>query len=685
VSTSATGRLVDEDNHPWENLTVSARSRSGLFDTDLAHQTSDADGRFTLNYSPDNPPALGFGPRGIAFTVTDKVLRVVARLERDDVADPVLAVGDVVIKRADATGFLVTLGTGTPAFLSSGNAVKLLIDNVDAWGHVSRLFLDATSEIQLMQLDFDVPPKFSPFPLAEKPMLVFHFGEPDLSAAALRELSVRDDRPERILASQAHDHQVDIRVLLNRFVVEPHIIGLGGVFLGVGALLVLFVGGLLEGYGLKTSLDEVSKYFGQVGEPRIKVHGAPTSPLGPTHAKLVIVDGVEAVDVASPWTQNYFGDPSHAIDDPRRGNHSGPSGGGGHPIHDVSIAVRGPAVADLHEAFRLHWNTAVPEDPVPSITPPPAQTSGLDAIASVQVVRTLTSGRFADPAHGEKGVLEAYLRAIASAQQFIYFENQYFTDDTIGSALIEALKDRSRPDLQVILLINIDPDQPLYPGWQRQLITRIRKALPEDAARKRFAVFTRWTHEVSPPARPRIVPNYVHAKVGIVDDQWATVGSANLDGSSLDFTQFLHAFQFGDVRNSEVNLVILNGVDGQPQTEAVGLLRRRLWAEHLGFESPPGVLNPNDPALAAPPTGKGWAEVWTETALTKLNSLKTNPTVPVLADILPWPDVDKTFDTPRKHLEALLGQTIIDFDPIKNTRLFDFETGKWLSDARVDG
>ena len=38
-----------------------------------------------------------------------------------------------------------------------------------------------------------------------------------------------------------------------------------------GAALVLLIGGLLEGLGVKTSFDEVSQYFREVGEPAIKV------------------------------------------------------------------------------------------------------------------------------------------------------------------------------------------------------------------------------------------------------------------------------------------------------------------------------------------------------------------------------------------------------------------------------
>jgi phosphatidylserine/phosphatidylglycerophosphate/cardiolipin synthase-like enzyme len=56
-------------------------------------------------------------------------------------------------------------------------------------------------------------------------------------------------------------------------------------------------------------------------------------------------------------------------------------------------------------------------------------------------------------------------------------------------------------------------------------------------------------------------PLYVHAKIGIVDDAWLTVGSANLNEHSL----------FND---SEMNVVTCD-------PRLARATRLRLWAEHL--------------------------------------------------------------------------------------------------------
>jgi phosphatidylserine/phosphatidylglycerophosphate/cardiolipin synthase-like enzyme len=58
---------------------------------------------------------------------------------------------------------------------------------------------------------------------------------------------------------------------------------------------------------------------------------------------------------------------------------------------------------------------------------------------------------------------------------------------------------------------------------------------------------------------------YVHAKVGIVDDRWLTVGSANLNEHSL----------FND---SEMNVVTCDAALARET-------RLRLWSEHLGRDA----------------------------------------------------------------------------------------------------
>lgn len=681
MSASTTGRVLrSAGGLPWVGLLVTVADTSALVDNlVLDQQPTGVDGGFTLAYADDERFAE-LGPRRFVIEVTDRAGRGLARIELDDVPTAVLVVPDFVIRPGDGEGFPVTLGTGAPAFVSTGNAVTPLVDNLKAWGHLTDLFAAATSRIEIMQLVFEIPDRYAADPDDESPVMVFRFGVPPLTAQALRKLGSQDARPERVLLGRAGDEPVEVLILLNRIVLGARGLALAGLYIGLPALpllpLILLAYLILQlafETGNQTSVDNVRDYFEQANRPDVIARGMRTSVFARTHAKLAIVDGTHAVSIASPFMQSYFDDEKHQIEDPRRG------AGNDYPVHDVSMAVTGPAVADLHEAFRLHWNTADPDaQPIGVIARPPAQVGG-DKV-TLQVVRTLPAGRFTTPADGETGVLEAYLRAIAAAQTFLYLENQYFTNRTIGAALVAALRDADRPGLQVIMLINIDPDVPGYPGDQSGLLKRIRAALSAPQL-KRFRVFTRWTHDTS-GGRGRIVPNYVHSKVGIADDRWATVGSANLDGSSLDYTEMFHGV-FGDTRNSEVNLVVLPE-PGALVTPVVKLLRRQLWAEHLGFETELG-LNPDAAELAAPPAGDGgWLALWNRLALTKVEQLKANPLDVAPGSILPWPEVDEVLNRPREHLRAVLGEEPR-LDVVKETRKFNFTTKGWSSPLTLDG
>jgi phosphatidylserine/phosphatidylglycerophosphate/cardiolipin synthase-like enzyme len=112
---------------------------------------------------------------------------------------------------------------------------------------------------------------------------------------------------------------------------------------------------------------------------------------------------------------------------------------------------------------------------------------------------------------------------------------------------------------------------------------------------------------------------FAHSKVMIVDDCWAIMGSANLDGVSLhsygdDFAGPLARRAFRDVRNFDVNVVIRDGIDGVVRSGTVAELRVRLWAEHLGLTSR---------AMSTRPA-KGWLNAWRDRAKKNVAALDLN-------------------------------------------------------------
>jgi phosphatidylserine/phosphatidylglycerophosphate/cardiolipin synthase-like enzyme len=194
----------------------------------------------------------------------------------------------------------------------------------------------------------------------------------------------------------------------------------------------------------------------------------------------------------------------------------------------------------------------------------------------------------------------------------------------------------------------------------------------------------------------RMIRNYVHSKVGIIDDKWATVGSANLDGVSLKTSQYVIPFGIlfkseyvKLMRSIEANAVFYNGVGGQPASDLPDLMRRTLWAEHLGYP------NPNHPDLTTRPPGPGgWLSLWENVAARRTAALNATPPTFDVARILRGPFyVPNTAELENGIVrvpgamrlmspeEVFLYRCGVEPAPHKvedEVRSFDFNTGKWF-------
>jgi phosphatidylserine/phosphatidylglycerophosphate/cardiolipin synthase-like enzyme len=719
MSTSATGSVVENQKGAGlEGLRVVLEDVTLLHDGPIAILATDdtkSKGEFSLKYRGDTfvPDEPGKQIRRLQLTIRLGQLVIYKGVPQNDLPfQDALSFDPIRLPRAEAESWWATLGSGKPSRVTEGNAIRWLADNDEAWRHVAaviknpsidpRTASDPNPCLDVMQLNIDIDTFDSDF-RKEKPIVVLDFkpvvpkGPQDahdwITDDHQLHIDHADDRIERLFLDAStgsmlgRSHPVDVRIQIPRMTfglkaTKLAMVGIG-VLLILGFVLSAFVlawvlfaelgvgwaGKLLSAIGgnlYRSSLSKEPKleqWFKDAGDARIdvsrvRVRELKMRSLNITHAKIVINRGREAVLLGSPFKQVYFDSHRHYIDEPRRGQEASKG-----PIHDVSVAVRGPAVWDLQELFNSHWNLADPGDPQKSPPVPPQETKAKDGefIATVQVVRTLDR-MFSekDEKDGEKGILEAYLRAIHFAERFIYIENQYFHNYTIAQALIDALA--AKPHLEVILLLNVSPDMAYYLRWQLKEIARITKSLVEDksrdkslsdeaAVKKRFGVFTSWSHE-----KGRLVDNYLHTKTAIIDNRWATVGSANLDGASLDSEDYFRSLLDGDVRHTEANVVIFE--DAAVQTSAVDALRRRLWAEHLGFVDEAGELTPESDDLkdmeGKNSKGETWLEVWSQKADKNVADLKS-PWIDVVNSIhvLPapfplkyGPDFDETIKPP---------------------------------------
>ena len=316
-----------------------------------------------------------------------------------------------------------------------------------------------------------------------------------------------------------------------------------------------------ENAAIPDSYDELRERFEGTA---VQVVRFPMSP-NVMHAKLILVDGVDAFLVDPPFQPKYLDDRAHAF--------HAPTAERGKPFHTVSARVRGAPARGLHAFARDLFACAGVDGPSPAPQERPSD--------RVRLARTLPAGVV--PEGEVLEILAEYERAIASAQRFVYIETQYFTSPRIARDLRDALA--REPRLEVVLLLNERMDIPGYDGIQLKRLREIEHP--------RLAAFSLWSpRRVEGALAAR--QTYLHSKVAIVDDAWATIGSANLDSISLHEAD---EFPMRAPPNVEVNAV----VEDAPWATR---LRRRLWGEHLRDE---GVWRADTPP-------GGWLALWRNVA-----------------------------------------------------------------------
>jgi phosphatidylserine/phosphatidylglycerophosphate/cardiolipin synthase-like enzyme len=173
--------------------------------------------------------------------------------------------------------------------------------------------------------------------------------------------------------------------------------------------------------------------------------------------------------------------------------------------HDAYVEINGPCATDVAHNFVQRWNGAS-EPQASDDLPLPATVLAPCGASTVQIQRM-----FRD----DKSILAQYERAIDAAERSIYIENQAIPIPAIAARLEDALK----RGVEVVLLVPAVPEEHVY-------------AARKDPARR---VLFDGLEALGRYPRFRLagLPVYVHCKLMIVDDVWATIGSCNLHARSL--------------------------------------------------------------------------------------------------------------------------------------------------------
>ncbi|HEX4180862.1 MAG TPA: phospholipase D-like domain-containing protein [Caulobacteraceae bacterium] len=279
-------------------------------------------------------------------------------------------------------------------------------------------------------------------------------------------------------------------------------------------------------------------------------------PLGGCHhQKVLVIDDAVAFCGSGDFGTDRWDSPAHLDTDSRRidpDQHQHP------PRHEVMMMVDGEAAKALGDLARERWRratgeTAPPPPPADHDPWPPSTRPHLEG-ASVAIVRT-------DPAWRGRPLVREWealtLASIASARRCLYLENQYFTAPDIAEAIARRL---AEPDGPEVILVSTERS----PSWfDRLTMDRTRSmVIRRLKAADVFGRFRAWCPET--PAGHTVI---VHAKVTIVDDQLARIGSANLNNRSTGF-------------DTECELAI--EASDEVSALAIVTLRNRLVGHYMG-------------------------------------------------------------------------------------------------------
>jgi phosphatidylserine/phosphatidylglycerophosphate/cardiolipin synthase-like enzyme len=553
-----------------------------LRDDLLGSAVTDENGYYRIIYPPEKYLEILDKDPDIRIIVKDRlgVFELRETEVHQNITSTIEKLKDIIINRAEIEGWPVTLSSVSPSRVSSNNNFEILIDNHLAWEKMVEVIEQAKSYIYLTQFIFY--PEFIPrfFPSEEDP-------------------SEESDDPLAYKLLEAQKRGVDVKIIINENRVVPD------------------------------NYDELYAYF---KESDVEVRRFPAKGPFSMHAKVIVADGDKAFIIGSPFTQSYWDTSKHDINEPRRlDKNEG-------PYHDVSTYFEGPVINHLEEFFIELWNYLSDldfdgEDKInenKSLNKKLSSNIASEKIMdfnpdlrveneSLQIVRSITPETLSKK--GEAGVLEAYRKAITNAQDFIYLENQYFTNRYIIGALKKAVE--LKPKLQVIMLINEVPDVPTYRSWQHYGFEFMGLDLERlTIEHPQIGVFAKWSGKFH-NGKNRLRNCYIHSKVAIVDDIWATIGTANLDGSSLSIAEEFGSSEIStNHRNMEMNALMFD-MDS-PQSGYIENFRKVLWGEHLGM----------DITDVERPLG-GWIDLWKDKGITNLSRLEKEE-ISLHGGILPY-------------------------------------------------
>jgi len=280
--------------------------------------------------------------------------------------------------------------------------------------------------------------------------------------------------------------------------------------------------------GFLTSLSDAGVRL-QMFDPAPRHLGIRTNWFRRLHRKVVVVDGVIAFIGGINFSADHLGD-------------FGPEA-----KQDYSVEIKGPAVVDIHHFALLQsgrpsrakywWQRRRSRR---------SELAFSDHDGQVRLV-------YRDNHDHQTDIEEVYLQVLRSAQRRVMIANAYFFP---GYRLLREMRNAARRGVEVSLILQGQPDMMIAKLAARMLYSYLLKA---------GVVIYEYCE------RP------LHGKVALVDEDWSTVGSSNLDPLSLSL-------------NLEANVLIRDRAFNRQLHERLDYLCRNHCTVMREAQAPRGLI-----------------------------------------------------------------------------------------------
>ena len=296
----------------------------------------------------------------------------------------------------------------------------------------------------------------------------------------------------------------------------------------------------IDGYGSPDLSDQFLASLAAAGvcvhvfDPAPRLWGVRTNVFRRMHRKIVVIDGERAFVGGINYSADHLAD-------------YGPEG-----KQDYAVEIEGPIVSTIHAFVHRALLAGQRNARVVPLATAPVDNTGYAAVQSQTKGDAQAIFVTRDNRQHTTDIEKHYRIAIRAARQRVVIANAYFFP---GYRLLREMRRAARRGVVVSLILQGEPDMPIVKTAASLLYRHLVDA---------------GVHIYEYGERP------LHGKVALTDNEWATVGSSNLDPLSLAL-------------NLEANVIIKDRVFNQHLSEKLDALMAASCREvQLGDLEKPG-------------------------------------------------------------------------------------------------